>query len=61
MKSMKSLYNTTGYWGIPARMGIRLLQNVSTQMCRHDVFYDHDLDRDVDLLSIIVAALTEKF
>ena len=49
MKSMKSLYNTTGYWGIPARMGIRLLQNVSPRIYRHDVFYDRDLDGDVDL------------
>ena len=49
MKSMKSLYNTTGYWGIPARMGIRLLQNVSPRIYRHDVCYESDLGGDVDL------------
>ena len=46
---MKSRYNTTGFWGMPARLGIRFLQNVSPRMYRHDVFYDHDLDGDVDL------------
>ena len=58
---MKSRYNTTGFWGMPARLGIRLLQNVSQRMHRHDVFYNHDLDSDIDLLSIIGAGLAAKF
>ena len=49
VKSIKSRYNTTGFWGMPARLGIRFLQNVSPRMYRHDVFYDRDLDGDVDL------------
>jgi hypothetical protein len=46
---MESRYNTTGFLGMPARLGIRLLQNVSPRMYWHDVFYDRDLDGDVDL------------
>ena len=58
---MKSRYNTTGFWGMPARLGIRLLQNVSPRMYRYDVFYERVLDSDVDFYSIIGAALAAKF
>ena len=46
---MNSRYNTIDFWGMTAKFGIRLLQNVSPRMYWHDVFYDRDLDGDVDL------------
>ena len=49
MKSMQSRYNTIGYWSMPVRLEIRLLQNVSPRMYRYDVFYDRDLEGDVEL------------
>ena len=45
---MGEVYEVT-FWGMPARLGIRFLQNVSLRMYRHDVFYDHDLDGDVNI------------
>ena len=44
-----------------ARIGIKLLQNVSLRMYRRSVFYDRDLDGDVDLNSTIGAGLVAKF
>ena len=40
-----------------ARLEIKLLQNVSLRMYQHDVFYDRDLDGDVDLNSTIGVGL----
>ena len=46
---------------MPARLGIRLLQNVSPRMYWHDVFYDRDLDGEIDLNSTMGASLVVKF
>ena len=44
-----------------ARLGIKILQNVSLRMYRHDVFYDRNLDGNVDLNSTTGAGLVIKF
>ena len=44
-----------------ARFGINILQNVSLRMYRHDVFYDRNLDGNVDLNSTIGAGMVIKF
>ena len=54
-----STYNENMVFG--ARIGIKLLQNVSLRMYRRSVFYDRDLDSDVDLNSTIGAGLVAKF
>ena len=59
-----NLFNTSTYsenMVFGARLGIKLLQNVSLLMYRHDIFYDRDLDSDVDLNSTIGAGLVAKF
>ena len=44
-----------------ARLGINILRNVSLRMYRHDVFYDRNLDGNVDLNSTIGADVVIKF
>jgi len=44
-----------------ARLGIKLLQNVSLRMYRHDVFYDNDLNGNVNLNSTMGLSLLAKF
>ena len=44
-----------------ARLGIKILQNVSLRMYRHDVFYDRNLDGNVDLNSTMGAGVMVKF
>ena len=44
-----------------ARLGIIILRNVSLRMYRHDVFYDRNLDGNVDLNSTMGAGLVVKF
>ena len=44
-----------------ARLGIKLLQNVSLRIYRHDVFYDNNLDGNVDLNSTMGFGLVAKF
>ena len=44
-----------------ASLGIKILQNVSLRMYRHDVFYDRNLDGNVDLNSTIGAGVVIKF
>ena len=44
-----------------ARLGIKILQNVSLRMYRHDVFYDRNLDGNVDLNSTMGAGMVVKF
>ena len=44
-----------------ARIGIKLLQNVSLRMYRRSVFYYRDSDGDVDLNSAMGAGLVAKF
>ena len=47
--------------GFGAKLGIKLLQNVSLRISWYDVFYDPDLDGDVDLNSTMGAGLVAKF
>ena len=54
-----STYNENTVFGV--RLGIKLLQNVSLRMYRHDVFYDNNLDGNVDLNSTIGLGLLAKF
>ena len=54
-----STYNENMVLG--ARLGIKLLQNVSLRMYRHDVFYDRNLDGNVDLNSTIGAGMVIEF
>ena len=44
-----------------ASLGIKILQNVSLRMYRHDVFYDRNLDGNVDLNSTMGAGMVVKF
>ena len=44
-----------------AKLRIKLLQNVSLQMYRHDVFYDRNLDGEVNLNSTMGVGLMAKF
>ena len=44
-----------------AILDIKILQNVSLRMYRHDVFYDRNLDGNVDLNSTIGAGMVIKF
>ena len=44
-----------------ARVGIKLLSNLSLRIFRHDVFYDNDLDGEVDLNSTMGIGLKAKF
>jgi hypothetical protein len=44
-----------------ARLGIKLLQNVSLRIYRHDVFYDNNLDGNVDLNSTMGLGVLAKF
>ena len=44
-----------------ASLGIIILQNVSLRMYRHDVFYDRNLDGNVDLNSTMGAGMVVKF
>ena len=44
-----------------ARLGIKLLQNVSFRMYGHNVFYDRDLDGNVDLNSTMGVGLVVNF
>ena len=43
------------------RLDIKILQNVSLRMYRHDVFYDRNLDGNVDLNSTMGAGMVVKF
>jgi hypothetical protein len=54
-----STYNENTVFGV--RLGIKLLQNVSLRMYRHDVFYDNNLDGNVDLNSTMGLGLVAKF
>ena len=54
-----SAYNENMVMGV--KLGIKLLQNVSLQMHRHDVFYDRNLDGEVNLNSTIGVGLVAKF
>ena len=54
-----SIYNENMVLG--ARLGIKILKNVSLRMYRHDVFYDRNLDGNVDLNSTIGAGMVIKF
>ena len=54
-----STYNENIVFG--ARLGIKILHNVSLRMYKHDVFYDYDLDGDVDFNSTIGAGMVAKF
>lgn len=54
-----SAYNENMVMG--AKLGIKLLQNVSLQMHRHDVFYDRNLDGEVNLNSTMGVGLVAKF
>ena len=44
-----------------ASLGIKLLENISLKMHRHDVFYDRNLDGEVNLNSTIGVGLVAKF
>ena len=58
------LFNTSNYsenMVLGAKLRIKLLQNVSLQMYRHDVFYDRNLDGEVNLNSTIGVGLVAKF
>ena len=44
-----------------ARLGIKLLRNLSLRMYRHDVFYDNDLDGNVDINTTMGLGLVAKF
>jgi hypothetical protein len=57
------LFNSSAYnenMVLGAKLGIKLLQNVSLQMYRHDVFYDRNLDGKVNLNSTIGVGLVAK-
>ena len=54
-----SAYNENMVMG--AKLGIKLLQNLSLQMHRHDVFYDRNLDGEVNLNSTMGVGLVAKF
>jgi len=54
-----SAYNENMVMG--ASLGIKLLENVSLQMYRHDVFYDRNLDGEVNLNSSMGVGLVAKF
>ena len=54
-----STFNENTVFGF--RLGIKLLQNVSLRMYRHDVFYDNNLDGNVDLNSTMGLGLVAKF
>ncbi|MBC8257033.1 MAG: hypothetical protein H8E85_06960 [Candidatus Marinimicrobia bacterium] len=58
------LFNTSDYnenMVIGASLGIKLMENVSLRMYRHDVFYDRNLDGKVNLNSTVGAGLVAKF
>jgi len=58
------LFNSSAYnenMVLGAKLGIKLLQNVSLQMYRHDVFYDRNLDGEVNLNSTMGVGLGAKF
>lgn len=54
-----SAYNENMVMG--ASLGIKLLENISLQMYRHDVFYDRNLDGEVNLNSTMGVGLVAKF
>ena len=54
-----SAYNENMVMG--ANLGIKLLENISLQMYRHDVFYDRNLDGEVNLNSTMGVGLVAKF
>ena len=54
-----SAYNENMVMG--SSLGIKLLENVSLQMHRHDVFYDRNLDGEVNLNSTMGVGLVAKF
>jgi hypothetical protein len=54
-----SAYNENMVMG--ASLGIKLLENISLQMYRHDVFYDRNLDGEVNLNSSMGVGLVAKF
>jgi hypothetical protein len=54
-----NVYNENMVLG--ARLGIQLMQNVSLRIYRHDVFYDNNLDGNVDLNSTMGLGLMIKF
>ena len=57
------LLNTTPYnenMVRGANIGLKLMENVSLRMYRHDVFYDRNLDGKVNLNSTVGAGLTAK-
>ena len=49
------------YMVFGVKLGIKLLQNTSLQIYRHDVFYDRDLDGNVNLNSTMGVGLVAKF
>jgi hypothetical protein len=58
------LFNTSNYsenMVLGAKLRIKLLQNVSLQMYRHDVFYDRNLDGKVNLNSTMGVGLVAKY
>ena len=54
-----SAYNENMVMG--ASLGLKLLENISLQMYRHDVFYDRNLDGEVNLNSSMGVGLVAKF
>ena len=42
-------------------LSVKLLENVSLRMYRHDVFYDRNLDGEVNLNSTMGVGLVAKF
>ena len=54
-----STYNENMVLGVS--VGIKLLENVSLRMYRHDVFYDRNLDGEVNLNSTMGVGLVAKF
>jgi hypothetical protein len=54
-----STYNENMVRGVS--VGIKLLENVSLRMYRHDVFYDRNLDGEVNLNSTMGVGLVAKF
>ena len=54
-----SAYNENMVMG--ASLGIKLLENISLQMYRHDVFYDRNLDGEVNLNSTMGVGLVAKY
>jgi hypothetical protein len=58
------LFNTSTYnenMVLGVTLSVKLLENVSLRMYRHDVFYDRNLDGEVNLNSTMGVGLVAKF